>query len=106
MEQLQQFRQDETTIVDALSALLENPFTAPEEYHKIFSEQGGEWNALLDRYFPEHECGRCHLVLYAFSKVQIKQLFLDSFGHDEDYLQAEMDDEVHHDFVIGLLTDR
>ena len=106
MGQLHQFRQDEATIVAALSALLDNPATVSEEHHRLFAQQQGEWSALLDRYFPEQECGRCRLVLSAFSRVQIKRLFLDSFGHDDEYLQADLDEEVEQDFVIGLLADQ
>jgi hypothetical protein len=106
LEQLHQFLQDEATIVVTLLALLKNPSTASEEQYKMFSEEGGEWSILLDRYFPEQECGRCQLVLYDFSNVQIKQLFLDSFGHDEDSLQADLAEETPQDFVVGLLTDQ
>ena len=105
LEQLYQFLQDEATIVVTMLALLDNPSTASEKHLKMFSEEGGEWSNLLDRYFPEQACGRCQLVLYDFSNVQIKQLFLDSFGHDEESLQADLAEETPQDFVVGLLAD-
>ncbi len=106
LEQLQQFQQDEAIILAHLFALLEDPSIAAQEHHRMFSVHGSEWSALIDQYFPEQDCGRCHLGLYYLPKVKVRQLFLDSFGHDEDDLRAAIAEETTQDVVIGLLAEQ
>lgn len=106
LEQLHQFQKDVATARVSLDALLENPSIASETLLGMFSGQESEWNTLVDRYFPEQECGRCSLVLTPFSSIQVRRLFLDSFGHDDVALRADLAEETGRDIVIGLLSAR
>jgi hypothetical protein len=102
-EQFHRFRRDEAPIRASLSALLEKPSMVSEEHQGRFQGQGSEWSELLDRYFPAQECGRCNLVLHEFHQVQVRQLFLDSFGHD-DAQRTDLAEEDRQDIVIGVLA--
>ena len=70
----------------------------------ITEEMLVQWNAALEQKYPASDYGRCQLTLYKFSGVRTKHLFLDSFGHDEDELEAELSDDSPKDVLVGLLA--
>jgi hypothetical protein len=96
LAQVKQFLEEESALVENLRDLLNNPAQSPELLQ--------DWSAAMDRYFPRQEYGRCQLVLYYFPGVGLKQLFLDSFGHDEHELEGDIAGEPQRDIVVGLLT--
>ncbi|MCL7488346.1 MAG: hypothetical protein M8357_09270 [Desulfobulbaceae bacterium] len=96
LAQVKQFQEEEAALVENLRGLLNNPGQSPK--------LSQDWSAAMDRYFPRQEYGRCQLVLYVFPGVGLKQLFLDSFGHDEHELEGDIGGEPLRDIVVGLLT--
>ena len=63
-----------------------------------------QWSDALEATFPVADFGRYQLILYRFGGVRVKQLFLDSFGHDEDELEPTLKHEEPGDVTIGTLV--
>lgn len=63
------------------------------------------WEDAVAKTFPRQEYGRSQLVLYSFSAVRKRQLFLDSFGYDENELETALGEEPRQDVLVGLLRE-
>ena len=97
IEQLHHFKEDNAELLNNLAYIFDKPARITEE--KLI-----QLNSALEKSYQASEYGRCQLTLYKFSGVRIKQLFLDSYGHDEDKLETELADEIQQDFLVGLLA--
>lgn len=98
LEQVQGIVHKEAAQLESLADLFMSP-------SYVSGSPGHSYNDIIDAYFPSQDHGRCQLFLYSFPGVRARQLFLDSFGHDDDNLQADMPDAAQQNIVIGLLSD-
>ncbi len=98
MEQLQQFLEQETDQLSRLSGLLSNPSSSDNEINKT-------WNTAVEQYFPYTTYGRRQLLLYYLPGIRPRELFLNSFGHDDE-LRTDISVDMHQDVILGLLSDQ
>lgn len=61
-----------------------------------------QWNSLLEQSYPPAAHSRCNLSLHRFADISARQLFLNSFGSDED-LPTEDLSESQDNVIIGFL---
>lgn len=73
------------------------------EFSSLSNAQITDWNTALADFFPAAVHDRCRLSLYRFSGVRIRQLLLDSFGHDEDEFKLKLMQDDPRDIMIGFL---
>ena len=102
--ELDRFTGEAGLLLEELYGLLNGSMgkTGPRE--KFPAEWKGSWETILENHFPANACGRTQLTLYDFGRVSPRQVFLDSFGFDEDMLQSEPVGKAGPGIVIGSLT--
>ncbi len=103
-EQRQRFLEQSAKLQDLLAAVLEQPAAGNQEAVASLNGEESDWAALVEENFPRAKNGRCSLSLYRLPGVNAAKLFLDTFGRDEDDLQAE-ENPAKTDLLIGLLEE-
>lgn len=99
-ELLQDFAQTAGGLIDQFNEILDGNTTADNTFGS-----DGEWNRLLEQYFPKQSCGRCELIIYPVKQVSAPDLFLETFGLDDDMDQAGFIAEKKANGCICLLAD-
>jgi hypothetical protein len=99
-ELLEEIRQQE--IFGRLQDVLLEPARVQDEQKDDFVADDGTWAQLLDRVYPSAEYGRCRLHLYSFPDIAAKELFMATFGRDEEYQEVEKQDN-GEGIVVGWL---
>ena len=102
-ENLQELRQQGQDIFGRLEELFVNPSGSPNDQADDFAAVHGEWAQLLETVYPAADYGRCRLHLYVFPKIQAGELFMETFGRDEDQQQLLQQKEGEGTTVIGWL---
>ncbi len=90
--------------LEDLSGLLSGSARKMDCADQFTAKGEGSWQAILENHFPVDTCGRCRLDLYDFGPVCPGQLFLDSFGFDEDQFQTEPVKKAEAGLIIGTLA--
>jgi len=86
-ESLQRLQQEE--IFERLQEVVADPARVQNHQTDDFTAPDGTWAQLLETIYPAAEYGRCRLHLYFFPKIAAAELFMATFGRDEDYQQVE-----------------
>ena len=100
LESLQGLQQQE--IFDRLQDVVADPARVQNDQTDDFAAPDGEWAQLLDTIYPAAEYERCRLHLYFFPEIAAAELFMATFGRDEDYQQVEKQDD-GAGIVVGWL---
>jgi hypothetical protein len=104
VEALDRFTGDAGSLLEELYRILSGSPGKNDLQEKFAAEGEGSWGAIIENHFPTGVCGRSRLTLYDFGRVSPRQIFLDSFGFDEDMLQAESVKRAEAGLVMGVLA--
>ncbi len=99
-EKLQDFQDQGRGLLATLAGILcdTTPFSGDGE---AFSSGDGPWGQLLDTIYPRAVHGRCRLHLYRFGAAESCELFMETFGRDDE--QARGLKKSAKGFLVGRL---
>jgi hypothetical protein len=104
-EQQERFIADSAPLQERLNSLLSGSGAAGATAVQALHGESSDWAQLVEQHFPAATNGRCGLTLYRLHAVNPAELFLDTFGRDEDDLQTG-DTREQVDLVLGLLEEQ
>lgn len=87
IENIQELRKEKRTA--GLQEIIADPAKLETDQAEDFASLEGRWAGLLERFWPTGEYGRCRLHLYSLPEVEVTELFMSTFGRDEDYSQVD-----------------
>ncbi len=96
------FAKEAAESLQCLRDSFQNPDGVEDAAGSDLLEVEQQWCNLVEKYYPETEQQRCQLSIYSFSGVAAKQLFLNSFGSDDDLLFEEQAHQKEN-LLIGFL---
>lgn len=65
-----------------------------------FGADDGAWAQFLETIYPETETGRCRLHLYSFNGIRPSELFMESFGRDEEVVVPQVRQQEAADLTV------
>lgn len=104
VEVMDRFSRDAGHLLEDLYGILNGSSGNNDLLEKFTAPGEDSWDAAIEKHFPADACGRREMTLYDFGSVSPRQLFLNSFGFDEDILQPEPSDKAASGVVIGVLV--
>jgi hypothetical protein len=104
-EQRTVFQKDAAELIGTLHELLQHPGEVDEQKHAALNGRHCKWADLLEHHYPARENSRCTLTLYSLPAIDPGNLFLETFGRDEDEVRKKTED-TPETLVIGLLEEQ
>ncbi len=86
-----------------LDDIFADPTLGPDAQQEDFSAVDGAWAQLLETVYPAAECGRGRLHLYVFPRIDPRELFMATFGRDEEQLKQVQQQAGANYTIIGWL---
>ncbi|NOQ46963.1 MAG: hypothetical protein GQ559_09890, partial [Desulfobulbaceae bacterium] len=84
------FRVQAKELLRTFAAVLGGEPEAIDTQQLMFTDPRGDWTGLLEQTYPADDFGRCRLTLLQYPEISAQQLFMESFGRDEDTLQTNL----------------
>ena len=100
-EQLQDLQDKGRESFAVLERIFSDPAPGPPEQMQNFCSDNGIWARLLEEIYPEVDCERCRLHLYRFARAESCELFMETFGRDEQ--QTRNLEQGASGFTLGWL---
>jgi len=105
-EQRAAFINDASGLIDDLKRLLKNPTSINEKDRITLNGPGSKWTNLLEQHYPAGKNSHCTLSLYFLPGVDPGNLFLETFGRDEDNVVKEATEGRHTGIIIGIMEEQ
>ncbi len=104
LKQRSLFRKECSETLEHLAQTLHNSCTGKVDSQKLPDAVENSWNTLLQNSFPAEDFGRCQITFFLFKNISAADLFLQSFGKDDDEQLLIPRKQGDHNTIIGLLN--
>jgi hypothetical protein len=102
-DKLQELQEQGKDFFSGLTKIMNDPDGLSEDQPADFADDNGEWAQLLETIYPKSGYGRCCLHLYFFPSISGCELFMETFGRDEHYVQQLQQGEEGRGCTVGWL---
>jgi hypothetical protein len=104
VDNMSSFQQEAGELIALVNKVLSGGTPVDGQVQKSLDGMDSPWGELVKRHYPAAENSRCSLTLHRLSGINSGDLFLETFGRDEDDLQIDAG-KTTDDPVIGLLKE-